>query len=278
MQATVLLGLGFIFWLAVFPFYSWIPIIFEENKQINTAFILIILPISMFFLMIRFLNGFVWLRNSYLVFQALIYLGGIMVATGGLWVLFQTNIRRILGFTFFISSGALLVSLGLNNPSGYILFSYQILPRLLGFSILTWSIISFEKKYGVGFNLSSFSSAMFEFPFSSTGLLVAFFSLAGMPLLASYPVIQMLYQQLASRSMVLVGLLLLGNVCVSMVGFRLLSIMLSKNHQKTMVSETLTNKYMVIIGSVLIVAVGIFPGFLLQGFEQLLRGFENLVK
>ena len=278
MQATVLLGLGFIFWLAVFPFYSWIPVIFEENQPINTAFVLIILPIAVLNLMIRFLDGFSWLRNSNFVFQTLSYLGGVMVATGGLWALFQTKIRRILGFVFFISNGALLISLGLNNVSGYFLFSYQILPRMIGFALFSWSIIWLEKKYGEGFDLFSTNSAIFELPYSSVGLLIAIFSLAGMPLLASFPVIQTIYQQLASRSLFLVGMFVLGNGCISVVGFRLLSVMLSNNNQFGKPDESRNYKILILLCVVLIFAIGSFPQFFLNGFGYFIQGFENLVK
>ena len=42
-QATLLLGLGFIFWLAIYPFHSWVPMVFNETDPINSGFIFLLL-------------------------------------------------------------------------------------------------------------------------------------------------------------------------------------------------------------------------------------------
>jgi len=47
-QATLLLGLGFIFWLAIYPFHSWVPMIFDETDPINSGFIFLLLKLVYF--------------------------------------------------------------------------------------------------------------------------------------------------------------------------------------------------------------------------------------
>ncbi len=38
LQAVILLGLGFAFWLAVFPFYTWVPLLLEETSPYVAGF------------------------------------------------------------------------------------------------------------------------------------------------------------------------------------------------------------------------------------------------
>jgi formate hydrogenlyase subunit 3/multisubunit Na+/H+ antiporter MnhD subunit len=49
-QAAILIGLGFSFLLAVFPFYSWIPLLTEESTPYTVGFILWMFPtVTIFF-------------------------------------------------------------------------------------------------------------------------------------------------------------------------------------------------------------------------------------
>ena len=70
-QAALLLGLGFVFWLAVFPFHSWMPLLADETEPIEGFFVLTILPMAVAVLLMKYLNGFAWLRGFGTVFLAL---------------------------------------------------------------------------------------------------------------------------------------------------------------------------------------------------------------
>ena len=85
-QAALLLGLGFVLWLGVFPFHSWIPMLHRESDGINAGYVLILLISITFLVILKFIDGFSWLRQYALFYQAMLLLGIIMAALGAVGV------------------------------------------------------------------------------------------------------------------------------------------------------------------------------------------------
>ena len=82
-RTVILLAMGFSFWLAIFPFYSWVPLLAEEAHPYEAGFIMMLLPTITLFLSLDFLDNYAWLREYPLLFPALQLSGVIMIATGG---------------------------------------------------------------------------------------------------------------------------------------------------------------------------------------------------
>jgi len=91
LEAMLLLGLGLAFWLAIFPFYTWVPLLTGESQPYIAGFLFSLLPTVVFFLMLNFLDAFAFLRNSPVFFQGLQLAGTIMVATAGIWARFNAT-------------------------------------------------------------------------------------------------------------------------------------------------------------------------------------------
>ena len=76
-QSAAMLGMGFAFLLAIFPLYSWIPLLIEENSPYIVGFLLWILPTITIIFGAGFLDRYSWLRSSPQLILALRYMGSV---------------------------------------------------------------------------------------------------------------------------------------------------------------------------------------------------------
>jgi formate hydrogenlyase subunit 3/multisubunit Na+/H+ antiporter MnhD subunit len=278
-QATLLLGLGFVFWLGVFPFQSWIPLIGDENRPTESMLLLIMMPVVIIMLLLKYLNGFVWLREFQLVFQGLRIFGLIMTLTGSFWALFEQNIRRLISYLMIVSTGLMLLSIGLDQPTGVYLSAYLIFIRLNAFFVLTWTLFILQRE-NVEFSFDSFRALFFRSPLLGLSSLIAFFSIVGMPLTVGFPVMQSLYAFLSAANRWLIISAIFSSGGISIVYIRLSFLIFSQNREMDLlqISTTTIEKVFLILLVLFLISAGLFPNIFLSGFEGAVSGFEFLVK
>jgi len=180
--AALFLGLGFAFWLGIFPFHFWIPEFCDENDIFANGFILSVFPAATILIMLGFLNGLTWLRDSTFLVPVLRVCGTLMITSGGIWAAMQSNLRRIIGYIAILQTGFLLLDISLQTELGSQLFYLSMLNRSLemGLMILALKVLQGEDSE---ISLSSIGGKFREFPLATVGLLVGIFSSAGLPLL-----------------------------------------------------------------------------------------------
>jgi NADH-quinone oxidoreductase subunit N len=222
--ASVFLGLGFAFWLAVFPFYTWIPLLAEQSFPYATGFIFLLLPTVNLLIGLNFLDRFGWLRASPLLFQSISLVGTIMVVTAGIWAAFQNDLARLFGYAVIVEIGFSLLAISLGNRNGAELFASMFLPRLVGFGVwaLSLSILLREARSTRFEDMEGIAQRM---PFASAGVAVASLALAGLPLLAVYPIRQVLLEEIARTSLVNAVWVLAGMVGMLFSTFRALAVL-----------------------------------------------------
>src|SRR5688572_21997142 len=113
-QSTAMLGMGFAFLLAIFPLYSWIPLLIEEKSPYIVGFLLWILPTMTIIFGAGFLDRYSWLRSSPQLILALRYVGLLMVVTGGAFAAFQRHLGRIMAYGSIAETGFSLLALSLD--------------------------------------------------------------------------------------------------------------------------------------------------------------------
>jgi NADH-quinone oxidoreductase subunit N len=96
--ATVFLGLGFAFWLAIFPFYTWIPLLSAQTFPYVAGFVFLVFPTTNIMLGLSFLDSFGWLRSLPGLFTVIGQVGALMVFTSGVWASFQKDLARLFGY------------------------------------------------------------------------------------------------------------------------------------------------------------------------------------
>ena len=274
-QAIVFLGLGFAFWLAVFPFYTWVPLLAQETAPYIFGFLLGMLPVGVLWIALGFLDSFTWLRNSSAVVEGLRLTGGLMVLTAGIWAAFQTNLARMLGYAILLENGYALLAISLNSSLGLELFAASLVPRLVGIAL--WSLaLAVYHKHGIGADLSDLRGVLRRYPVVSSALALAYFSLGGLPLLASFPVRQPLLETLASLNQPVTIAAIVGTMGFLLGGYRLLTALVRSDDQDWQINEGGIEAAMLLAAMVLLTLAGLFPWVIERSSLGLVQVFTHL--
>ena len=198
--SAAVLGLGFGFWLAIFPFYTWVPLLAEQSFPYVTGFVLLLLPTSILLLGLNFLNNFGWLRASQELFSIMRSIGVLMIVTAGLWSAFQKDLARLFGYAVIVETGFSLLAISLGSHTGNELFTSMFLPRLFGLSL--WALsLSIMLQQARSTRFEDVQGLALRVPFASAGLAVASLTLGGLPLLAAFPIREVLLEEISRSSL-----------------------------------------------------------------------------
>lgn len=274
LQMMVVLGLGFAFWLAIFPFYSWMPLLVGETKPFSAGFVLTLLPTIMFLLVLDFYNAFSWLRDFSMLAPILQTAGTLMIVTGGIWAAFQKDASRLFGYAVIIENGFSLLALSLGTVAGMQIYVSLFAPRILALAIfaLCLSILGQSNT----FKFSSLRGVIRRFPLTGTAFIIACFSLAGLPLLASFPIREVLLENLAVHSLPIVMWVLVGVLGYFIACFRLAGVLILPEETEWNSSEKWPHSILLIIGVTLLLLMGIAPNIIFPPWFNLLMPYVNL--
>ncbi|TAK14119.1 MAG: hypothetical protein EPO32_02945 [Anaerolineae bacterium] len=228
LRAGVLLGLGFAFLMAVFPFHSWVPMLMEGADLYSAAFLLFMLPGAVALFGLELVDRFVWLRQSPTLFTLLLAGGAIMVLVGGLLAGLERRLDRQLGFAILLETGMSMLAVAVLQSTGLALFFALLLPR--GISLLVWaaSLANLSQQPRVDLSLAGVKGLAGRYALRFAAILMAIFSLAGLPLLSGFPFRMLLIQNLAVDSPWVAGAVLLGNFGLMASGLRIIASIVSE--------------------------------------------------
>lgn len=293
--STVFLGLGFAFWLAIFPFYTWIPLLAEQSYPYVTGFIFLLFPTINLFIGLGFVDRFGWLRALPNLFTVIGQIGTLMVVTAGAWAAFQKDLARLMGYGVIIETGFSLLAISLSSRVGNTLFVSMFLPRIIGLALwaLSLSILVREARTNRFEDMQGIAQRM---PFASAGLGVASLTLAGLPLLAVFPIRQVLFEELARQSLFTALWALAGSVGMLFASFRAVSVLVrgatlpgrsippaadgpaqvENTARPRAYNETRMQISLLLGGIIGLLLIGLFPQAFLPILNGLLAGFSQL--
>ena len=274
-QSTAMLAMGFAFLLAIFPLYTWIPMLIEEAPPYLVGFLLWLLPQTTALFAMGFLDRYPFLRLSADLMNLLRAAGLLMVVSAGLWAAFQRHLGRLMGYAAIAETGFLLIALGLGTTTGIQLVFLQIIPRGLGLAVwaMSLSVIQSHANPPLFANAQGVARAV---PFATAGAVLANLSVAGFPLLAGFPVRIALLESLARQSLGLTIWLAFGLLGLMIGAVRALGVTVMANAGRWETHETRTQAALVALGILALLVLGLFPQasqFLLENLPAL---FKNL--
>ena len=275
-QATAMLAVGFAFLLAVFPLYTWIPVLMEEVPAYLAAFLLWILPQTTLFFLMSFVDRYIFLRGSPELLGLLRVMGLLMIVTAGIWAAFQAHLGRMMGYFVVAETGFMLIALGLGTATGTQVIFMQMIPR--GLIMILWALcLSIIESQVESPRFSLVQGAMRVTPFAAAGLIVASLALAGFPLLAEFPPRLLLMEGLASISLAQLFLLLLGFLGLLTGAIRTLAVTVMAPAEISWESrESRIQVVAILLGVAALFLLGLFPQITQPILEKLPSLFQHL--
>ena len=275
-RAAILLGFGFAFLLAIFPFHTWIPMVMENSNPYAAAFVMFMLPWMVVLFGLSFLDRYAWLRNSANVFIILRYAGLLMVVVGGGAALFQRHLGRILGYAVMTQIGISLLVVSL--PERLNLYFAMLVPQTIALGVWALGLTAVHFNYQ-DLRFRAVQGFARKMPIVAAGLILAHFSIAGFPVLAGFPTLLALWTDLAARSSWAAGLALLGMVCLLGSAFRCLAVaVMGDERQVWTISESGTLIFFLVMGTASLLVMGLLPHWLSAWIAQVPKVFPQLIQ
>ena len=187
---TLLLGMGlllvgFSFKIALAPFHSWVPDVYEGAPTPVTAFMAVGPKAAGFAALIRILaEALPFLAKDWV---SILWVLAILTMTlGNVVAVLQTNIKRMLAYSAIAHAGYILVGIIVNNERGFsavlfYLIVYTVM-NLTAFGV----VLSFSGKGDNQVHLDDFAGLGRRAPFAAAALSLAIISLAGIPLTGGF--------------------------------------------------------------------------------------------
>ena len=198
-----------------------------------------------------------------------------MVISGGIWSAFQKDLSRLFGYAVIMESGFSLLAISLGNQAGLEVLAASFLPRMLALGLWALSLSIIGKQNSADFN--SLEGLLHSYPFTAVGFLLAYFSLGGVPLLAGFPMREVLLEGIAQQTLTVAFWTLLGNIGFLASGFRILAVLAKSSEKSWKIQEKWMQIVLLCGGGLALFLVGVYPRIFLSGVLNLLRAFQHLV-
>jgi NADH-quinone oxidoreductase subunit N len=278
-QTMLVLGLGFALLLGVFPFHSWVPMVSQHAHPLAMSFLSFILPTTILMFALNFLDRYTFLRESENIYQIMQLMGTIMIVSGGAWTAFEKNLKRAFGFSALTETGFSLLAIGLSQTGGLHWLMLLLPARALGFLLWGFTLTLIDELAG-SLDTQMIQGFAHRYPILSTGLILAQLSIAGLPLLASFPTKIAIISATFSTNINLGVWGFLGSLGLFFYTIRLIAILVTpediNNPIAWIVSEKMNEYVPIVIMVIALILLGLFPHIFPSGMTNILTSFGQL--
>ena len=275
-RAALLMGVGFIFLLGVFPFHSFLPMMLTSLPPYITTYVLFLYTTFVSLFGIALINQFPWLKESPAVHIIIAAVGSFMIMLSGLLGSTQNHYGRLLSYVLLSEIGYSLLAIGVSFEVGLGAFYTLLIPRILALGMMALSLEEL-KSYRMDLTAGSLEGAAQYAPWSSLGLSLAFFSTIGLPPLAAYPSRLLLWEILGSRNIWMTLFVFIGGISLLAAGFRMVSELYSQAvaPSKVLSLEPLAVRIFLGLGILGLIGFGLVPQWMTPFLSDLMRTFSK---
>jgi NADH-quinone oxidoreductase subunit N len=212
------MGLGFFFVgvffkIALFPFHSWTPDVYEGALTTMTGF-MASGPKAAAMGLLLVIYSYIPEVDTNGIWSELVGILAILSMTfGNILALKQENLKRVLAYSSISHAGYIVagIACGAKNEVLYYLIMYAFM------NIASFSLIAFLENGKHVITYSSLKALVIQKPFTAVGLLLVFFSLGGIPPLGGFWTKVFLFQKISVSENPLNRVLLIAGVVNSAI-------------------------------------------------------------
>lgn len=263
--AVVLVLVALCFKLAVVPFHLWAPDVYEGAPTPITAFMAVVAKFAAFVLLLRIVFG-AFDPAWGVVQNMLIPLAVLSMVAGALFAIVQSNVKRLLAFSSIGHVGFMLTGVVAGGVVGAGAVGFYLV--VYGLTVLTlFAVIHTLTSKGVEFEkISDFSGLARRTPVLAAVMLVALFSLAGIPPFAGFWAKWMVFSAAVGAGhvwLVVVGVLSSAIACY----YSLKIVQVMYFEEGGLVPDNNNSSLLLRLAvalSVLVVLIGLLPGLLMD--------------
>ena len=269
-RSLVILALGFSFLLAIFPFISWIPMVAEKNHPFLTGFVLNTYLLGVFLFGLRFIIEAGWFGNNINIQQPLQIAGAMMLGFGGALAIVSKHLGRMMAAVIISEIGRSLLAISL-FLSGFPLFFALVVIQTLALGVLSLSLSHLRQ--GVSsFSYDGAAGAARQWPIISSGILVGYFTLAGLPLFAGFPLYWALGSSLRLFPLWINAWYIFGVLGLLVGGVRILAALTrNSGEEQVLIIGNPFYRALILVVNVSLVLLGLFPRIVLQAAQSITK-------
>jgi NADH:ubiquinone oxidoreductase subunit 2 (subunit N) len=206
----------------------------------------------------RFLTEAGWFSQGIDLQTPLQLAGVIMLGFGGLLAVFSRDLKRMLAALVISEIGRSLLAISLFRLGFPIYFAMAMVQTI---SLGGWSTSLLLLAKGLpNLKIQSVSGAARQWPLISSGLVVSYFALAGLPLLGGFPIYLALGNGLTPYPVWINSLLVFNSLGLIIGGFRAFSVLIEDSGEEEVLDlGERFDKGVVIALSLILILLGLFP-------------------
>lgn len=243
------------------PFHFWTPDVYDGAPTPFTAFMATIVKVAAFVAFIKLFEGTSdKMINKYQMLVAIIITATLLI--GNITAVFQQSVKRMLAYSSIAQAGFMMFALFNFSPAA----KEAIVLYAAAYCFATIGIFSILNRMD-DYSFEGYNGLAKKEPLLALLNTIFFLSLAGIPLTAGFFAKYFIISSAMQNNAGYLWLFIVAMLCAAIsvyYYFRVIQAMYFKNGEGQKIEATPAFKYVLVILAVIILVLGIQPGWLLQ--------------